>query len=347
METKPLFKNLSLLCLFFIMVGCASTNRLTMTVTEPAPVTIPKNITRVGILNRYDQRSTDVLNKIDEVFSVEGKHFDKDASDKVIAGLSDVLKQQDRFDVVIVNDSLFGTNRTSNFPATLAWDTVDKLCQKNNVDALYVLSYFDTDSKISYSTKQTFTQNVLGVKIPVLEHHATANTLIKGGFKIYDPTNRFVLDAFPFSKGIVTSGKGINPVKALEALRMRKDLVMDASRLIGENYALRIEPYRIRVSRDYFVKGTAQFEIAKRKAQTGNWNGAALHWERELDNPKSKIAGRACYNMAIINEINGDLNAAIEWASKSYSDYNNKEALRYLNILKYRASQNQRLVQQQ
>ena len=52
------------------------------------------------------------------------------------------------------------------------------------------------------------------------------------------------------------------------------------------------------------------------------------------------MADRACYNMAIINEINGNLDKAIEWAQKSYEDYNDKLALQYLNILKNRKSKN-------
>jgi hypothetical protein len=79
--------------------------------------------------------------------------------------------------------------------------------------------------------------------------------------------------------------------------------------------------------------------VAKRRAQTGDWQGAAALWEQELSNQDPKIAGRAYYNMAIINEINGDLESAMDWASKAYSDYNVKPALRYLNALKYRSSQ--------
>ena len=37
--------------------------------------------------------------------------------------------------------------------------------------------------------------------------------------------------------------------------------------------------------------------------------------------------------MAIINEINGDLESALKWAQKSYEDTNNKLALRYVRIL--------------
>ena len=50
--------------------------------------------------------------------------------------------------------------------------------------------------------------------------------------------------------------------------------------------------------------------------------------------------------MAIINEINGDLDKAMEFASKSYTDYNNKDALRYINILKYRLAEKRELNRQ-
>ncbi len=49
-----------------------------------------------------------------------------------------------------------------------------------------------------------------------------------------------------------------------------------------------------------------------------------------------KIAGRAHYNMAIISEINGNLDDAVAWAQKAYSDYRNKQGLRYVRILENR-----------
>ena len=46
-------------------------------------------------------------------------------------------------------------------------------------------------------------------------------------------------------------------------------------------------------------------------------------WQEETkSSPNGKLAGRACYNMAIIAEINGDLDGAIQWAQKSYENYN-------------------------
>lgn len=51
--------------------------------------------------------------------------------------------------------------------------------------------------------------------------------------------------------------------------------------------------------------------------------------------------------MAIFNEINDNTDIAIEWAQKAYEVYNNRLALKYLNMLKYRKQQNYRLQQQQ
>ena len=76
--------------------------------------------------------------------------------------------------------------------------------------------------------------------------------------------------------------------------------------------------------------------MTKRRARAGDWDGAADLWHQEIDNKKAKVAGRAHYNMAISNEINGNFNEAVDWATKSYTDYNNKEALDYLRILKRR-----------
>jgi len=149
-----------------------------------------------------------------------------------------------------------------------------------------------------------------------------------------------------FNEQVVLSGRGINPVKAMETIIGRKEAVLRQSIRMGQNYASRILPYYIRVSRTYYVRGTNNFKIGKRRAQTGNWDGAAELWEKDIDHPKTKIAGRAAYNMAIINEINGDLNKAIEWASKSYTDYNNKNALSYLKVLKQRLNKNEQLRQQ-
>jgi hypothetical protein len=101
------------------------------------------------------------------------------------------------------------------------------------------------------------------------------------------------------------------------------------------------------VRRDYYVRGSDNFKVAKRRAQTGNWAGAADLWYAETQNPRAKIAGRAHYNMAIINEIEGNLDEAIEWVRIAYEDFGDKRALRYLRTLQNRQARMETLRRQQ
>jgi tetratricopeptide (TPR) repeat protein len=161
--------------------------------------------------------------------------------------------------------------------------------------------------------------------------------LVKTGWRIYSPADKAILDEYIVAETVNFTGRGINPVVAVSALMNRESAVMEVSNKAGHIYAIRLIPYRLRATRDYFVKGTDNFKIAKRRAQLGKWDEAAELWEKETSNPDGKVAGRAHYNMAIINEINGDLEAAKTWAQKAYSDYKIKLALDYVRILENRA----------
>ena len=90
--------------------------------------------------------------------------------------------------------------------------------------------------------------------------------------------------------------------------------------VLGTNYASADEPFE------------------KRMAQAGDWDAAAKLWNEAANSSSRKVAGRACYNMAIISEINGDLNGALQWAKKAYVVYRTPYALDYVNILQQRQS---------
>ncbi len=339
---------ISVLIISVILCSCSSKNLLTMSVTEPAPVYLPSNIKTIGIIDRsLPSEKNEKLDKLDKILSAEGKNLDKDGAHEAVVGLFDELINNNRFSQVKIIDNVdVSSPGLGIFPSALSWKTIERICSENNVDAIFALSFYDTDAKIDYKAIPIQIDGPLGIKVPVVEHHATIATLIKTGWRIYDPINKFIQDEHLVNKNVVSKGIGINPVKAIEAIMGRKEDVLQVSNNIGHNYALRILPYKIRVTRHYYVRGTNNFKIAKRRAQTGNWDEAAELWDKEVSNPKRKLAGRACYNMAIINEINGELNTAVEWASKSYTDYKNKMALRYLNVLKYRIERNKQLQQQ-
>ncbi|WP_047245452.1 DUF6340 family protein [Maribacter thermophilus] len=328
--------------------SCSSTNRLTMGVVEPAQITLASDITKIGIINRsLPSESNKAIDEIDKILSLEGLNFDKEGAEFAVTGLLDELSRNNRFESV----KLIETNEDHRkglavFPAALPWETVEKICEENDVDVLFSLAFFDTDTNADYQMTEVTVPNNLGVKVKVPGHRITLNTVVKNGWRIYDPVGKRILDEYTSKNYVTSTGEGINPVRALEAVVGRKEGVMQISSNLGNNYGLNVKPLSRRVSRDYFVRGTDNFVVAMRRARAGDWNGAAELWEKELNNPKAKVAGRAYYNMAIINEINGNLEKAMKMASTSYTDYNNSIALKYINILKRRIGDQQVLNQQ-
>ncbi|MEN8247908.1 MAG: DUF6340 family protein [Bacteroidota bacterium] len=327
-----------LVLLSVVLSSCSSTNSLTISVTEPPLVYLPADIDSAGIINRsIFNKSSKLAEAVDRILSVKDKDLDKDAAESAVNGLVDELNKSNMFSTInmIDNADLEGAG-VGVFPYALDWSDINKICAENNVDVLFILSLFYTEAAVDYNANTVQIEAPLGLKVPAIEHEATIATMINAGWRIYDPVNKIIRDEFLIKKEVIVTGRGINPEKAIEAINSRKDAVLEVSKRIGQDYALSIFPYRTRVSRDYYVRGSDNFKIAKRRAQTGDWDGAADLWNLELSNAKRKVAGRAHYNMAIISEINGDMDAAIDWASKSYVDYKDKNALKYLNILKNR-----------
>ena len=101
MKTFVIRPALPLLICAFILLGCGSTNNLTMSVTEPAPVYVPNHIKQIGVLNRSETTSNKTLDKIDKVFSAEGQNLDKEGAENLILGIKDEFEKNQTFEDVI------------------------------------------------------------------------------------------------------------------------------------------------------------------------------------------------------------------------------------------------------
>ena len=331
-----------LIVVMSLLYGCGATDTLTISVINPPTVYIPKNIKSVGIINRSTPSNDNkIYDDLDKVLSIEGKHLDEKGAARMVAGLSDELIRVHQFsEVKILEDVELDNPGMDVFPVSIPWGTVEEICRENDIEILFSLAFYDTDSEVKYDVDAVKVDVVPGLSIPAYEHRATVTTYIKAGWRIYNPVEKLVLDEYTSFKTVTLKGKGINPLNAYKTIIGREKAVLDQTGFMGREYISRINPYKIRVRRKYYVKGSSNFKTAERRAHTGNWNGAAKLWELELSSSKSKIAGRACYNMAIVCEINGDLEAAKIWASKAYEDYKDKNALSYVRVLSKRIAKN-------
>lgn len=331
-------------CIVILGYGCSSTSEMSLSVKKPARVTLPANINTVAVINRTEASdATKTLDALHKALSLQTNNLQTTGARASLQGLTDELLKNNRFTEVKQMDNLklysFGSGI---FPTALSWDSVEKICMETNTNALFSLELFDAESKVAYAATPV-NINAGIISIPAIQNNVGMNTKLKTGWRIYDPSTRTILDEYILGSDLVFEGSGINPLVVASALAGRKEVVKDAGYKAGEAYASRILPYWIRVTREYFVRGDDNLIIAQRKAQSGNWDGAAALWKSKTTSSNATLAGRACYNMAIFAEINGDLDGAIQWAQKSYENYGVRLALYYVNILRNRKSQEELL----
>lgn len=327
-------KYLLFLFVSFLLVGCSSTNILTLSVVQPPVVPIASSVTKVAVLDRSKGNSK--MNKIDQVLTMESPLLEKEGAEEVLNGLVSELKLANRFDEV---DVLKGYNLKSQgmgiMDKPLEWPLLKTMSEENDVDVIIVLEAYDTDTHLGVE-KYVEVQETPRGEVRHAKTDTKMTVSIKVGWRIYKPNSNQIIDQRQFKRSFNYVSDKKNPVEMLAGAVNSVSAVRDFSYQVGQDYAHMVLAHNVRVSRRYYVRGADNFKTGKRLAQTGKWDEAAKLWSEETKNADAKIAGRAYYNMAIINEINGDLDAAIDWAGQSYSKFDNKKALSYLNVLKNR-----------
>lgn len=320
--------------LLFSVYSCSSTKGLTLSVPIPAEISLPSHIDSILIVNIESITSSqNKINQATDLLDLETKDFDKNGAKQFCNGVLQEFRAKDRFIYMKVLDTIPNYNNKTLLRNSI---NLDSLYSAEGVDAIIDLRSLDSEAKVNYSTQTVEKNGPLGVVVKVPEHKATVTTTarIEVQLTVNNANNSISNKNWPFNS--IVSATSVNPTKALNLVTNREEEFNRYSYNNGVWYARKYFTTFKRVSRDYFVRGANNFDIARRRAETGDWLGASELWELETKNAESKVAGRACYNMAIWFEIEGNLPDAIIWASKAYTDYETKGALEYVNVLKRR-----------
>lgn len=128
-------------------------------------------------------------------------------------------------------------------------------------------------------------------------------------------------------------------------------LLQNISIYLGKDFASRIIPSWLEVERTYYKSNNVDMLKAEEHFLKGEWLKAAEIYNRETKNKNRNIAAKARYNMALVCEMEGKPDAAIDWLVLSYSAYKNKNpnmvhksnCQQYINILALRKKEIARL----
>ncbi len=336
------FEILVVLILIGIFSFSCSVTSIPIEILVPAEINITKQIKHVGIINRtIPVKKRKIVNFLEGFITGESIFADRMGAENCINGLAEKLNASPRFAAVIIQGEMVRGSGTRSFPPPMNWSKVEDVCRRYNVDALIALETFDSnihfDVKKKYKTKKIKTQNSgEKKKVKVPKYYAHLGIDVNSGWRIYDPSSKLIIDMNTFRDRKNWRSSDDSRKDAVRGLPGKRDAINVSGYNAGIQYGIRISPTWVNMSRDFYVKGDPGLKNAKRYVRDGDWESAISIWEKLTENDDMKIAGRASYNLAFAYEIKGDFNKAYRWAKRSYSEFGNRRAGRYMETIRDR-----------
>jgi len=109
-----------------------------------------------------------------------------------------------------------------------------------------------------------------------------------------------------------------NLKQAVKLLPPRRDAVLNAADISGSRFVEFLVPHWVGVQRIYYKSGHIELKQTSELIEQGKWKEAARIWKKHIDNPNKKIAAKCMFNLGLACEIEGDIDAAIDWVVRSY-----------------------------
>lgn len=335
-------KHLRIVC-FVCLLGClfgSCMPNARLNVLQPAQMKIPEHINTIAVVDR-SKPSNGWLNALEGLVSGEAIGQDRRSREQAVDGVLKTLTRTPRFQVKTTGIEMTGSKAGVNLPAPLEWREVERICGDYGADAVLTIESFDSDN-FSNCRRTESKRKKDGKEIITVRYNSEQRTGVRMGWRLYDPRTKIVVDEFISNDYLTKTGSGDTEQQAIRNLPSQVSVTREVARIGGQSYAMRIAPVYVNVSRSYYGKAKGfktQMKEAARYAKANNWELAATVWkliaERDAQNHES-AAGRAAYNMAVAAEVRGNLEVALEWAEKSWTQFGNKKARGYIQTIKMR-----------
>lgn len=311
-----------------LLVGCKTSFRIS--VKEPALIDIPSETTKFGVVNSVTRANSpeEVIGTVIAGGSLNGNVI---AAERAVDGIYRGLSNSNNLTGKAVQ-----TDSLRNEDGTVNWDFLDSLGNKDDVDGFIEIAEIRTVAPVG----GTVVANTQGNNSTYLKGTAYMN------YYVLKDHNVFERYAVYYSYRIPTSGS-TNIISILNDMKRKQEYYRALGFELGFKAGSLIYPNWVWVNRKYYTKGTHELRQAKPMIRQGNWDIAEKQLEYGLNSGSRKKQGRTYFNLALVKEGQGDLDSAIKYAETAALEFGNKEANKYLVLLRQRQYQMQLVEQQQ
>lgn len=310
------------------VLSCKTSFRIS--VKEPAVIDIPSDALSFGVVNHVDElNSPEAI--AGTIFSGQSVKGNKLAAERMVEGVHRGIENSNELSsVTLTADSIRLDNGEIN------WPYLDSLAKKHNVDGFIEISELRTvapkggavvanvEGNSSYRIDGTAYMNFYIIK----DHFVRERMIVRESYRIRTSGSTNILDM-------------------LGDVQRTRDYYRKLGFELGRKAGNMLYPNWVWVNRKYYNKGSKELRQAKPMIHKGNWDIAEKQLEYALDHNSKKARGRAHFNLALVNEGQGDLEEAIKHAETAALEYGVKMANDYLVKLRKRQRQMEIIKQQQ
>lgn len=122
---------------------------------------------------------------------------------------------------------------------------------------------------------------------------------------------------------------------SIKELPPRKDAVLNAADITATRFAEHLIPHWIEVQRMYYYSGHVDIKKTDKLIKENRWMEAAEIWKANVNNPNKYIAAKCKFNMGLVCEMEGNLEAAVDWVVQSFHVLGAKNKEHYYNCTNY------------
>jgi len=305
-----------------LLFGCSPMAEISIQVMEPAKITLPTYVNQVAFLNHsyvpnYQSEDTSGLSQR-EIYIL-----DTVINNQIFQGLQDGLNESPLFDLDSIHIIQFRRNDTINFLEPLTRDQIYAVKKSEQAEAIISLEFYQIKDTIKIKTYQ-------------LDLAAHRQIITHTVWRIYDLSLDSLFDEYMLKDTTDWVVIGDDTYYVMQGLPEFINSLRTASYNAGLKYGQRISPTWFEVPRFYYTSGGEGMREAGKLAATRDWKGAAEIWKELAYQENEKIAAKACFNMALVCEIEDLMIPALDWAIKSYFIKQDPVTKEYIDQLKVR-----------
>lgn len=114
-----------------------------------------------------------------------------------------------------------------------------------------------------------------------------------------------------------------------------REMISNAAQSLGESFAAELVPHWEKMERMYYLSHNPRMLLAEKYLLSENYLKAAEIYRPLTNNKNPHIAAKASYNMALICEMEGNLDAALDWLNQSTNVFQTKAYVHKMHCKNY------------